>query len=138
MLDQVATFGGLLIKKENIKKGLLDSFEPSVNPETVETPSSMSGKLTPYFSHSLPKLQDQCVTQLRSSYQYCGPWTTGHILSLGVRCQVQQLVPSAELRIYLDTILNIESARYFVLNIESQTPESRISGFGDQRPRAQY
>ncbi|KAG2125201.1 hypothetical protein BD769DRAFT_1388490 [Suillus cothurnatus] len=58
--DHIATFGGFLVKEENVEKGLLDSFEPSVNSETVEMSSSMSGKLTLRFSHSLPKLQDQC------------------------------------------------------------------------------
>ncbi|KAG2738225.1 hypothetical protein P692DRAFT_201842822 [Suillus brevipes Sb2] len=32
--DHVATFGGLLIKEESIEKGLLDSFDPSVDPTT--------------------------------------------------------------------------------------------------------
>jgi hypothetical protein len=34
--DHVATFGGLLIKEESIEKGLLDSFDPSVDPTTGE------------------------------------------------------------------------------------------------------
>ncbi|KAG1859811.1 hypothetical protein F4604DRAFT_2036666 [Suillus subluteus] len=36
MSDHVATFGGLLIKEENIEKGLLDSFDSSVDPTTGE------------------------------------------------------------------------------------------------------
>ncbi|KAG0694993.1 hypothetical protein DFH29DRAFT_880333 [Suillus ampliporus] len=34
--DHVATFGGLLIKEENVEKGLLDSFDSSVDPVTGE------------------------------------------------------------------------------------------------------
>ncbi|KAG1887911.1 uncharacterized protein F5891DRAFT_966573, partial [Suillus fuscotomentosus] len=36
MSDHVATFGGLLIKEENIEKGLLDSFDSSVDSTTGE------------------------------------------------------------------------------------------------------
>jgi len=34
--DHIATFGGFLVKEENVEKGLLDSFEPSVDSETGE------------------------------------------------------------------------------------------------------
>jgi hypothetical protein len=36
MSDHVVTFSGLLIKEENIEKGLLDSFDSSVDPATGE------------------------------------------------------------------------------------------------------